>query len=186
VRTTGGQGLGARVLGAAESGGQPVLLPERFEHFYEREYAGLVRLALVLSGSRYAAEDIAQDALLAAWRDWRRIDQPLAWTRRVVANLAASSVRRRLIEARALARVAARRQVLVAELPAEPAAFWAAVRTLPKRQAQAVALYYLEDLPVAEIAATLGTAEGTVRASLHKARAALARRLQVDGGEEQR
>jgi len=162
-----------------------VRLPERFEHFYEREYTGLVRLALVLSGSRYAAEDIAQDALLAAWRDWERIDQPVAWTRRVVANLAASSVRRRLIEARALARVAARRQPPVAELPAEAAGFWAAVRALPKRQAQVAALYYLEDLPVAEIAATLGAAEGTVRASLHKARAALARRLDVRG-EEQR
>lgn len=178
--------MGARVLGAAGSEDQAVLLPERFEQFYEREYAGLVRLALVLSGSRNAAEDITQDALLAAWRDWSRIDQPLAWTRRVVANLAASSVRRRLIEARALARVVARRQVVVAELPAEPAAFWAAVRALPKRQAQAVALYYLEDLPVADIAVTLRVAEGTVRASLHKARAALARRLQVDGGEEQR
>jgi len=94
-------------------------------------------------------------------------------------------VRRRLIEARALARVAARRQPPVAELPAAHAQFWAAVRVLPKRQAQAVALYYLEDLPVAEIAATLGAAEGTVRASLHKARAALARRLDL-GGEEQR
>jgi RNA polymerase sigma factor (sigma-70 family) len=176
------------VLGVSEPEEQAVRLPERFEHFYEREYPALVRLALVLSGSRHAAEDIAQEALLAAWRDWERLDQPLAWTRRVVANLAASTVRRRLIEARALARVAARRQQPVGELPAEAAVFWAAVRALPKRQAQAVALYYLEDLPVAEIAATLGAAEGTVRASLHKARAALARRLALDGdgGEEQR
>jgi RNA polymerase sigma factor (sigma-70 family) len=180
------------VLGVSEpeEQAQTVRLPERFEHFYEREYAGLVRLALVLSGSRYAAEDLAQDALLAAWRDWERLDQPLVWTRRVVANLAASTVRRRLVEARALARVAARRQAVVAELPAPHAAFWVAVRALPRRQAQAVALYYLEDLPVAEIAAILGAAEGTVRASLHKARAALARRLElnddVDGGKEQR
>jgi RNA polymerase sigma-70 factor (ECF subfamily) len=51
------------------------------------------------------------------------------------------------------------------------------VRSLPRRQAQAVALHYLEDLPVAEIARVLGCAEGTVKAHLHHGREALGRRL---------
>jgi RNA polymerase sigma-70 factor, ECF subfamily len=69
-------------------------------------------------------------------------------------------------------------------MPNESAEFWAAVRALPSRQAQAVALYYLEDLSIQQTATVLGCAEGTVKAHLAKARRALARRLRVDGGEE--
>ena len=52
-----------------------------------------------------------------------------------------------------------------------------AVRRLPDRQAHVVALHYLEDRLVAETAAILELAEGTVKAHLHKARLALARSL---------
>jgi RNA polymerase sigma-70 factor, ECF subfamily len=65
----------------------------------------------------------------------------------------------------------------LAELPVSGADFWRAVRSLPRRQAQAVALHYLEDLPVADIARVLGCAEGTVKAHLHHGREALGRRL---------
>jgi RNA polymerase sigma factor (sigma-70 family) len=58
------------------------------------------------------------------------------------------------------------------------------VRTLPHRQAQAVALYYLEDLSVQQIAVVLDCAEGTVKAHLAKARHTLAKRLQLHAGEE--
>ena len=51
------------------------------------------------------------------------------------------------------------------------------MRALPSRQAQCVALLYLEDRPVAEIGEILGIAAGTVRVHLHEARATLARRL---------
>ena len=58
-------------------------VPESFDAFYAREYAGLVRLALVLSGSRHAAEDLAQDALLAAYRSWSQLVQPVGLARRL-------------------------------------------------------------------------------------------------------
>ena len=61
--------------------------------------------------------------------------------------------------------------------------FWKAVRTLPKRQAQAIALHYLEDLPIAEIAEILECAEGTVKVHLHKGRKGLATKLGVDREE---
>jgi RNA polymerase sigma-70 factor (ECF subfamily) len=41
-----------------------------------------------------------------------------------------------------------------------------------------IALRYVADAPVAEIAQTLGMAEGTVKAQLHRARQALAARLE--------
>lgn len=151
-----------------------------------QEYPSVVKLAYALSGSRTGAEDIAQEAFLRAYRDWQRVgsyEHQAAWVRRVAANLAASGLRRRLVEARALARLAARREPALDPLPAGNADFWAAVRTLPHRQAQAVALYYLEDLSTQQIARVLDCAEGTVRAHLAKGRQALARRLQLDAGE---
>lgn len=82
------------------------------------------------------------------------------------------------------ARLAARREPALDPLPAQNADFWRAVRALPQRQAQAVALYYLEDLSIQQTAAVLDCAEGTVRAHLAKARRSLARRLHLDALEE--
>jgi RNA polymerase sigma-70 factor (ECF subfamily) len=67
----------------------------------------------------------------------------------------------------------------IAELQEPDLEFWAAVRALPTRQRQMLALYYLGDCPVGEIALTLGCAEGTVRATLHKGRQGLAKRLRL-------
>jgi|Tabmets5t2r1_1033131.scaffolds.fasta_scaffold14382_4 RNA polymerase sigma factor (sigma-70 family) len=169
--------------------GEPpaVRLPGRFEDFYLEEYPRVVKLAYALSGSRAGAEDIAQEAFLRAYRDWDRVgsyEHQAAWVRRVAANLATSGLRRRLVEARALARLAARREPALDPLPAENAEFWRAVRALPQRQAQAVALYYLEDLSIQQTARVLDCAEGTVRAHLTKARRTVARRLRLDAEEE--
>jgi RNA polymerase sigma-70 factor (sigma-E family) len=161
--------------------------PEAFEEFYQREYQGVVALTYGLSGSRAAAEDLAQEAFLAAHRDWDRVgawEHRDAWVRRVAANLAVSSFRTRLAEARALMRLAGQRQPRVEPLPAGNADFWRTVRRLPKRQAQAVALYYLEDLPVQQIAEILGCSQGAVKAHLFKGRQTLARRLSAEIGAD--
>jgi RNA polymerase sigma-70 factor, ECF subfamily len=47
---------------------------------------------------------------------------------------------------------------------------WREVRALPRRQAQVIALRYVTDASVAEIARTLGLAEGTVKARLYRGR----------------
>jgi DNA-directed RNA polymerase specialized sigma24 family protein len=65
-----------------------------------------VRLAYALSGSRLVAEDIAQDGFLRAFHDWPRIRHPSAWVRKVAVRRAGRTVQRRLLEARALARLA--------------------------------------------------------------------------------
>jgi len=155
---------------------------ESFEAFYVREYPAVVRLAYALSGSRLVAEDIAQDAFLRAFHDWQRIRRPSAWVRKVAVRRAGRTVQRRLLEARALARLVAGRGPAVAELPEPDAEVWRAVRALPRRQAQVIALRYVTDAPVAEIARTLGLAEGTVKAQLHRGRQALAARLATAGG----
>jgi RNA polymerase sigma-70 factor, ECF subfamily len=177
-------GVDQEAVEAMTDGPPRLRLPGSFDLFYQQEYSGLVQLALVLSGSRYGAEDIAQDALVAAWKRWGELERPLAWTRRVVANLAVSALRRRMAEGRAMVRLAIGRREPITELPEPDTEFWAAVRALPNRQRQMLALYYLGDCSVGEIAVTLGCAEGTVRATLHKGRLALARRLGLGLEEE--
>jgi membrane peptidoglycan carboxypeptidase len=81
----------------------------------------------------------------------------------VVANKAVSAFRRLLAEARAVNRVRHRRHPAYAVLSDSDDALWAAVRRLPARQAQAVALRYIADLDTTAIAAALGCTEGNVR-----------------------
>jgi RNA polymerase sigma-70 factor (ECF subfamily) len=159
--------------------------PQAFEDFYRQEYRAVVALAYALSGNRWTAEDLAQDAFVAVHRDWARVahlEHPASWVRRVVSNMAVSAFRRRVAEARALARLS-RGSPRVAELPAEAEEFWRVVRGLPRRQAQVVALFYLEDMAVADIAGVLGMATGTVKKHLYDGRQALAQRLRDDEGE---
>lgn len=61
--------------------------------------------------------------------------------------------------------------------------FWAAVRGLPRRQAQVVALHYIYDLSVADVAATLEISEGTAKTHLSRARTSLTLVLSVRGDE---
>ena len=162
-----------------------VTLPERFEIFYRREFRSVVGLAYALSGSSWAAEDLAQEAFIAAHRKWDRIgeyDSPGAWVRRVVANMAVSLYRKRVSEARAMARVALRRQETLPALDPEDEEFWAEVRALPKRQAQAIALHYLEDRSIAEVADILDCSPSTAKVHLHKGRKRLAERLEIPLG----
>jgi RNA polymerase sigma-70 factor (ECF subfamily) len=168
-------------------GSHPVVAARvSFEDFYVKDYQAVVGLAYALSGSRWLAEDLAQEAFLVAHRNWARVsayDQPGAWVRRVVANLSVSAFRRRVVEAKALVQLGLGERQRLPELQPIDAEFWEAVRSLPRRQSQVVALHYLEDLPVAEIAAILDMAPGTVKKHLFDGRGELARRLRTEEDE---
>lgn len=158
---------------------------ELFDRFYAREYRSVVGLAYVLSGSSLGSEDLAQEAFAAAYRSWDRIatyDKPEAWVRRVVANRSSSWLRRRGAEARAVARLGGGRQQ-IPDMSPPTEELWRAVRRLPTRQAQAVALYYLDDMSLEEIGEVLGISSGTAKTHLHRGRQTLAERL---GTEENR
>ena len=153
-----------------------------FADFYRREHRQVLGLAFVLTGNLSVAEDTAQDAFTAAFRNWQSIvayDRPPAWVRRVTCNRAASVLRRRVREAKALMRLAGRTQATI-DLDEGDEAFWQAVRRLPPRQAQAVALYYLEDYSVRKISEVLDCSESTVKTHLSRARHAVARHLRLE------
>lgn len=150
-----------------------------FQDFYMHEYRSVLALARVLSGDQTRAEDVIHDAFMAAWEAWSDLENPSGWIRRVVANKARSAWRRRYAEQRALRRLVTEVRV-GRDLPEETEEFWGMVRSLPQRQAQAVALFYLEDRPVSEIADILGCKESTARVHLTRGRRTLATLLQVN------
>ncbi len=146
-----------------------------FGAFYRREYTAVATLTMVLTRNAAAAEDLAQDAFLRAHRDWDKVAQfenPEGWVRRVATNLAMSRFRRMRAEARALLRLSPRTSNDA--MSPEATEFWAEVRRLPGRQAQVVALHYVEDRTIDEIAAILGITSGSVKTHLHRARQTLA------------
>lgn len=155
-----------------------------FEAFFRAEHPRLVAIGLALTGDREAGRDLAAEALSRAHRSWPSLDNPSAWVRRVVTNLATDRGRRLGRERRALARVAS--QTVAGSEMNDPVSdgFWAAVRALPERQQAAVVLHYLEDRSILDVAAILGIAEGTVKASLFKARNTLVTTLTTPSQSE--
>lgn len=162
----------------------PSVADPGFEAFYLREVVAVTALGTALTGNRDTGAELAHDAMLRAFRDWPTVgamDRPGAWARRVLINLAHDAHRRTLREQRAHRRVGADD---VTRTPAEfDDRFWGAVRALPRRQREAIALRYIDDLPIAGIAEVMQVTAGTVKASLFAARAALAVAL---GEEEDR
>ena len=153
-----------------------------FEEFYRAEWGAMVGLAYTLTGSRPVAEDLAQEAMLRAYRGWARVssyDKPATWVRRVLINLAASRWRRQRSAAKAMLRWRGRAE-LVVEIDDTSSAVWDAVLRLPRRQCEVIALYYGCDLSVDEVADTLDCAAGTVRTHLVRARSTLARDLDAE------
>ncbi|GAA2356116.1 RNA polymerase subunit sigma-24 [Catellatospora methionotrophica] len=139
---------------------------------YAHEYAGLVRLAYVTTGSLAAAEDVVQDV----FADWFRLDgdrrdeirEPAAYLRRAVLSRCTSWVRRRVLERRHAAAPALTPPASDAPSQADIAAVRAALRRLTPRQRAAVFLRYYLDLPEAQVAAELACRPGTVKSLLHR------------------
>jgi RNA polymerase sigma-70 factor (ECF subfamily) len=152
-------------MGTAEPGAPT------FQQFFAAEHKRLLVVALALTPDREAARDAVQESLARAFARWNEVwqmEQPSAWTRRVLINLLIDNHRRREREHGAVLRLANR----PTSAPAEPNVdeFLQLVRQLPERQRVAVALHYLDDLSVEQVAATMRVAEGTVKALLFKAR----------------
>jgi RNA polymerase sigma-70 factor (ECF subfamily) len=161
-----------------------VRLAVAFDSFYRSEYPAVVALAFALCGRAAMAEDVAQEAFMVTHQRWAMVadyEKPGAYVRRVAANLAVSQRRRLAAETRAKARLAVRAWTGAPDIEVPDPGFWRAVRSLPRRQAQVLALHYLEDKPAEEIGAILGCSASTVRVHLHRGRQALEQRL--SGGD---
>jgi RNA polymerase sigma-70 factor (ECF subfamily) len=163
------------VIGADEDAGSFVA----FDDFYRAEYARMVALCSGILGRRAGADDLVQDAMVEAYRRWDRLayyDLPRAWVRRVVVQRAAKAARKRRHELDAHHRVATL-PAFVAEQVELDDELRAALAQLPVQQRTVMALHYLEDLSVADVADELGIAEGTVKTHLSRGRLRLSAQI---------
>ena len=145
---------------------------------YSQHYRALVRLAALLVRDVPTAEDVVQDSFVAMHDSWQRLrnaDSALAYLRHAVLNRSRSVLRHRAVvdkhrpdpppgspsaEYGALVRL-------------EQSAVAAALRRLPGRQREAVALRYYADFSEAETAAAMGISCGAVKSHTARAMAAL-------------
>ena len=132
---------------------------------------GLVRLALLLVDDVGSAEDVVHDAFIALHQHQHRLREPkaaLGYLRTTVVNNSRSvlrkrqTVRRHLREVRLFDAEPADSELMLA---AEHQELLAAVRTLPPRQQEVLALRYWSNLSEAEIAETLGISRGAVKSN---------------------
>ena len=148
-----------------------------FAEFYEQSRAGCLRAVYASVGDRQQAEDLVSEAFARAWAGWAKVGRhpaPRAWIVRTALNTHVSWWRRRRHE------VAWTGQ----DLPAGTGTgaqvderVMAALRALPTRQRQVIALRIFLDLDTQATADALGIAPGTVKAHLNRATAALREQL---------
>ncbi|MBT8164827.1 MAG: sigma-70 family RNA polymerase sigma factor [Acidimicrobiia bacterium] len=170
------------IVSEPESGARALPLREAFPAFYRREYPKMVAIAAAVSGNRSIAEDLAQEAMLRAHRHWDRVstyERPGAWVRRATINLSLSATKRASAEMRRMLRIA--ESSTLPEPDVADDRIWKAVAKLPGKQRAAIALHYLEDRLIDEIADILKVSNATARVHLHRGRQALATAL---GSEE--
>ena len=154
-----------------------------FDLFFRHHMSRLMGQAYVLAGDAAGAQDLVQETFLRAWQRWddfRGLDDPEAWLRRVMYNLAVSQWRR----SRRLVPLGEVEQSVSDEHP-DALGLAAALRALPRRQAQAIVLHDAAGLSAVEVAKELDVPEGTVRSWLSRGRAVLAAHMvENDGFEE--
>ena len=83
-----------------------VVVREPFDTLYHREFAGLVRLAMVLVDSQEQAEEVVQDAFAALYLKYRLVVDAAPYVRASVLNGSRKVLRRTVVDASASQRAA--------------------------------------------------------------------------------
>jgi RNA polymerase sigma factor (sigma-70 family) len=138
---------------------------------YRERQVALVRLAYLLTGDRAAAEEIVQDAFVAAQRSWDGVRAPAPYVRAAVVNRCRSwgrhqQVRRRWDPA------------VLEPVSQQPDELWDALQRLTPRQRAAIVMRFYADLPDDEIATAIGCRPATVRTAIHRGLTALRKEIE--------
>lgn len=144
---------------------------------FASSYRRLVGQLYAVCGDLVEAEDVVAEAFVRAVSQRRRFeaaDNREAWLRTVAVNVARTRFRRRQLGERLVRRERPAGQARHPELSDDRLALVAAMAKLPQAQREALALHYLADLPLHEVAAAVGAPLGTVKARLSRGRIALA------------
>lgn len=161
------------------------------EALYAAHWRQLVRLSVLLVRDVGTAEEVVQDAFVAMHGRWRRLrdpDKALAYLRQSVVNRSRSVLRHRTVVDRHAARDRPPDPAPAADGPAlvrdRRDAVLDAMRALPQRQREVLALRYYLDLSEADIADTLGISRGAVKSHASRGSAALRSLLAPLEGED--
>jgi RNA polymerase sigma-70 factor (ECF subfamily) len=159
---------------------------EAFATLASASSSRLYAVAALILRDREAAQDAAQEALIAAWRGIRALRDPDAWDawlhRLVVRSCYRLARRAREVRPAELDRLAVEEPD-----PAREVALALADRDelergfarLPTEQRAILVLHYYLDLPLSQVATVLGIPEGTAKSRLHRATRAMRNALQV-------
>jgi RNA polymerase sigma-70 factor (sigma-E family) len=152
---------------------------------YEAHALGMIRLAHIMLGDRQSAEDVVQEAFCGLYRRWAHLSDPgsaVHYVRSAVLNGCRSALRRRTTARAPLGPAGQPEPARSAESAVlsreERAEIMRAVRRLPARQREALALRFYLDLSAEETAATMGISPSSVRSATHRALASLGGMLQ--------
>ncbi|HEY3506598.1 MAG TPA: SigE family RNA polymerase sigma factor [Actinocatenispora sp.] len=140
-----------------------------FAEFVASRLPALIRLGYLLTGDHGHAEDLVQTALVKTATHWRRVNDPSAYTRRVMVHESVSQWRRRRFHEQPLDGTDRPTGEDTAESVVRRELFVAALGRLTPRQRAVIVLRFYEDLSEAATAALLGCAVGTVKSRTHHA-----------------
>jgi RNA polymerase sigma factor (sigma-70 family) len=135
-----------------------------FDVVYRAEYAGLKRLAFLLTHSDAEAEDVVQDVFIRCRSRLDSLDDPGSFLRRSVINACRSLYRR---DRRRGAATLSDDDLAV--LPVELVELRDALCRLRPRQRLAIVLRYYLDLPFEDVASAIGCRPATARSLVHRA-----------------
>jgi RNA polymerase sigma-70 factor (ECF subfamily) len=150
-----------------------------FETLAARHQDRVFRLALRLTGDRTAAEDIAQEVLVAAWRGlpgFRGDASFTTWLYRITSNAAHTHWTRQRVHTRITGdepAATSEQPEQVTENKGRAAALHQAIAALPFDQRTALVLYQFERLSYEQCADVLGVSVSTIRGRIARARHAL-------------
>jgi RNA polymerase sigma factor (sigma-70 family) len=134
---------------------------------------GLLRLAVMLTGSPHDAEDLLQVTFERAERHGPRIAAmaaPAAYLRRTMLNAHIKQSQRRQLPTVPISAAVAVPSAGPVDADDE---LWSSLASLPRQQRAALVLRYYEDLPVAEIAPLIGCSPATARSHISRGLGAL-------------
>jgi RNA polymerase sigma-70 factor (sigma-E family) len=156
-----------------------------FDQFVATHVDELLRTAFLIAWDEREAEDLVQECLFKVARRWPRIramDQPRAYARRILVNLAVDGARGR---ARRRSELAFPSDALEGHSHdplgalADRADLLEALATLPRQQRAVLVLRYFNDLTEVQVASTLGCSQGTVKSTASRGLARLRDVLQT-------
>lgn len=154
----------------------------QLDALFRQSHSRLVVTAYALTGDLAEAQDVVSETFVRAVAHRRTLlatDSPEAWLRTVARNVARRRWRR-ASQLKLLLRRSAASIPDVPELSPNRVALLAVIRQLPPAQREAIALHYIADLPIADIAQTQGVAVSTVKSRLFRGRTRLAELLGED------